>query len=508
MVDQAVRTLRRRLGERRAVLANTERLPQVLTPSLEALENYRLGLSLYTAGEVEAAQGPLREAVSQDTAFAEAWITLAQVLNYLNKPDSASAANRNALRYRDRLSEARRADRVFVDRMALDVAQWDAAFREREAFLRKNSSHIGNYALYLACCAGRPDSALIIYKQAVTEGTQRARRFDPGREVSYCWANPILYATALDRADEWLNHLDTLGVSVPPSCERDIEFFESLANADWDLAEGLRDAARGTWTWRNLVESSSYQLQAARGRIARARQELMASGTANALLLLDVLYPTSMEGDARTGGVLADIIDEAPDRSADGMRRLILRAVREALVGDTAEANRLSRHLQATRSAATSRAFENSYLGWLSLLDTGPAFRRQDWAVVLAGLEPLENRLQDSGIGNPVAGDLYLTRWLLAEAQERSGDRGSAIETLESILERPTSRINGWQLQGFIHPPARLKLGRLFAQVGNTAKAREHLEAFLSTFNDPDPEYEWMVEEAQEFLEGLNTSGS
>jgi hypothetical protein len=53
-----------------------------------------------------------------------------------------------------------------------------------------------------------------------------------------------------------------------------------------------------------------------------------------------------------------------------------------------------------------------------------------------------------------------------------------------------------WAIHGLPYSAAHFKLGQLYMRVGDSAKAVEHYVTFLDAFTDPDPEYEWMVEEA------------
>jgi hypothetical protein len=57
-------------------------------------------------------------------------------------------------------------------------------------------------------------------------------------------------------------------------------------------------------------------------------------------------------------------------------------------------------------------------------------------------------------------------------------------------------------LQGFIHPAARFRLAGLLAAAGEREEAREHYRIFLDTFTDPDPELQWMVDQARAALVG------
>lgn len=512
MVDEVAMEVRRRLGENRAVLANSERLPQVLTPSLQALEDYRLGYQLFVSGEVRAAVTPLRRAVTTDTAFAAAWIILAQVYGHLDRADSADLANQQVLRFQSRLTEARLADRVFVHRMRNDVAQWDDALAERGQELLRNWRHIDDYAVHIAGSAGLPDSALNLYMSQAAREAAQAQRLNPARRLSECWVNPILYATSTDRVQEWISHLDSIGTDIPPDCFRNLSYFESLADADWDLSDSLHGAGQGEWRWAGTTGVASRQLNAVRGRFGTALEELSLavdrwqdSRATISWFLLGVGYdnlPVFSPPEIADSSAFRN--RELETRGSSEVHRFVLHGVREALFGDTLEGQRVKTRLQAMRDTATSQAFENSYEPWFVLMDVGPAARRGDWETVITLLEPMVARIHQPGVGDPLSGDAYLGWWILADAYVQSGRPELAIPNLESILVRPRARVWDWVLQGFIHPPTRLKLGRLYTETGDTQKAREHYQAFLDTFTDPDPEFAWMVEEARA---GLAASG-
>jgi hypothetical protein len=179
----------------------------------------------------------------------------------------------------------------------------------------------------------------------------------------------------------------------------------------------------------------------------------------------------------------------------------VLYGVRESLLGDTVEARRVAGRLGAMRDTATSRTFEGAFEPWFVLLDVGPAYQRGDWATVIQTLEPMEARIHDPKVGQ-LAGDDYLIWWLLADAHTGRGDIREGIRYLESILERPRFRRDNWMIQGFIHPAARFKLASLYGEVGDAEKARDHYRIFLHTFTNPDPEFQWMVDEARAVVEG------
>ena len=48
-----------------------------------------------------------------------------------------------------------------------------------------------------------------------------------------------------------------------------------------------------------------------------------------------------------------------------------------------------------------------------------------------------------------------------------------------------------------IYAPARFKLGQLYLEIQDSEAAVGHFTAFLVAFTDPDPDYQWMVDEAR-----------
>ncbi len=512
-VDDVVREVRRKLGESRQVLAAREPLPRVLTPSLEALEKYRLA-GQAGPGQARRAVLRLREAVAADTAFAMAWQLMASYYgNYLGEPDSAEAARQQAERFRHRLSEARRADLDLHRRMREDVALWDVALEEAERAVRRDPRYLSNHSVYLSLPGGLPDSALDIRFRLEREQAEAARSFDPSAPYATpCFINTHYLAAALDRAHEWRMLIDSLEIEVPPDCGREVALFESVAAGEWDRVDSMVTHGPGDWPWPTAVETALLQMAPLRGRIHDANRIPSLSHTETkglrpdhygfsnvAHLVLQVAYGLSPGEAAEETFAGRGVPKELEARGRDEVTDYVLYGVRESLLGDTLESKRVSQRLRAMRDSATSRTFERGFGPWFALLDVGPAFRRGDWQVVVETLEPVAAGIHEPGVGS-LAGDDYLVWWVLAQASCRSGRPDAAIPLLESILERPRSRLRGWMLQGYIHPAARFKLARLYAEVGDAEKSEAHYRAFLDLFTDPDPDYVWMVEEARSEL--------
>lgn len=510
MVDEAIQEVRRQLGERQAALAASEPLPRVLTPSLEALEHYRIGRELISQGHARMAVPHLRQAVALDTAFAMAWLALAAAYgNYLDMPDSSAYAARKVRQFRDRLTQARRADQDMHQRIDGDVALWDLALSEAERAVLRDPEWIGNYAQRVATVAGYPDSALDMSLRIRAQRVSDARWFEPDATYTEsCYVNPLYWAVGLDRVHELRAFFDSLEVVLPGDCDRELALYESLAAADWSRADSLRAVGQQAWRWPRVVDVVLRQLEPLHGRIEEAYRRpeppsaekntaSHGSWTQVSRLLLEVVY----------GVPASDSLPERAPPVLEGRGRVqvtgyVLYGVREALVGDTVASQRVVARLRAMRDTGTSRTFERAFSPWFILMDVGPVWRRGDWRSVIARLEPLAARIGNPGVGF-VAGDQYLVGWLLADAYVHEGDLTSAIAHLEVLLQRPTARPQDWTLQGFVHPAVRFALGGLYTRVGAKTHAEKEYRAFLETFTDPDPDFAWMVDEARRGLEAV-----
>lgn len=513
MVDEVARDIRRKLGEPRAVLADTEPLPQVLTSSLEALKKYQAARTFTSQVQVQGARTLLWEAVALDSAFAMAWQRLSDV--YLTFPvdrDSSGYAAERVQEFRHRLTEARWADIQLHLRLMDDIALWDQAFEEAEEAIERDPTWSDYYALRLGHEGALPDSGWSIFMRSEGSGAQVARRFDPDHPYySACHSNYLKWAVSLNRSEEWLTVLDSLGGKLPEDCARDLSFYETLAEGEWNRADSLLREHPDGWRWPNGVEWTSRQLHAIRGRVNEAHGLLspapgdpfgltQSQRTRLSHLFLDLVFhlPHHEPGPG-------DTPMELEGRGKFPVVDFLLYGAREGLMGDTVDAKRVVARLQAMRDTATSRTFERNFGPWFTLLNAAPAFRRGDWGTVVEELEPMAASVRDPGVGGYLPGAAYLAWWLLAEAHTGLGDSSSAISCLEAFFPRPVHRLDDWAFHGFFRPSARLGLGRLYAEMGEGERARAHLHAFLDTFTDPDLEYEWMVEKAREILNSLDS---
>ena len=88
----------------------------------------------------------------------------------------------------------------------------------------------------------------------------------------------------------------------------------------------------------------------------------------------------------------------------------------------------------------------------------------------------------------------------LAYAYFKSGELDNARSVYEEILSRPRGMLE----YGYEFIRSRYMLGKIYEQQGNTAKAIEQYEKFLTLWKDADPGIA-EVEDARERLAGLKT---
>jgi hypothetical protein len=96
-----------------------------------------------------------------------------------------------------------------------------------------------------------------------------------------------------------------------------------------------------------------------------------------------------------------------------------------------------------------------------------------------------------------------LAHWTLADVQVHLGEFESAAKTFAGVASGEYFGPEDQRFIGLTYSFAHRRAALLYGQIGNVEKAVEHWRAFLDAFTQPDPEFEWMVEEAQAELARL-----
>lgn len=260
----------------------------------------------------------------------------------------------------------------------------------------------------------------------------------------------------------------------------------SFHSSEWDRADSLRRAAPFYWGTHVNKRLAVTALDVARGRIgegvdAWAILPSRRVHPARVQLIFEVVYGVGPTGALPT----------LTDRGLDAVEKYMAFGVGSAILGDTAEAKRVADRFEAARDSATSDLFERAFEPMFVLLDAGIAIQRGDREEAIGLLEPCAERLDEQGYG--FISDRFLIRWVLADVYAQLGRTESSIQQLNALLEERSFE----PLYVLLHAPTHFKLAQLHFEMGDTALAVVHFSSFLEAFTDPDPEYEWMVEEAR-----------
>jgi len=285
------------------------------------------------------------------------------------------------------------------------------------------------------------------------------------------------------RLDEFEAFIDSLRIDIAEFCELTLR----LGAADWEGADSVRLSVPAiSWESHVIKRMAIAALDVVRGRVNKGYEAFAGIHSARVTssrvrLLLEVVF------GLRSG----DNPLPLQDRKRESVDRYVVHGVRSAILGDTVEAKRVTSRMEAARDSATSEMFEEAFEPMFALLGAGIARQRGDWGEVTRLLGPCADRVGEPGYGYNT--DRFLVRWVLADAYARLGQQNLSMEQLEALLQERS--LDPFHV--LIFAPTHFKLAQLHSRLGNTEKASEHFATFLDAFTDPDPEYEWMVDEAR-----------
>jgi hypothetical protein len=133
-----------------------------------------------------------------------------------------------------------------------------------------------------------------------------------------------------------------------------------------------------------------------------------------------------------------------------------------------------------------------------STLQARIAAHRGDWEAAKGFLEPV------TGPRAPrYSGRNQLSHWTLAEAEEALGNLAASANLFAGVANGDHFGYHESQALGLTYSFAHRNAALLYGQLGDRDRAVEHWRAFLDAFTQPDPDFEWMVEEGRTELERL-----
>ncbi len=494
-VNGVSRRLRAGIGESLSSVNSTPALPQVTTGSLEALKRYASAILYHWRGERTAAIRLMREAVEIDSTFAAAARALS--IFYGNQGDANRRIEFGNLAYRhaERLPDNERylvLAAHHAGRGRLDSA---AVYYERLIDLDPEYGVAHNNLGDLYEWLGRYEDALTLYV--------RASELDPGRSTPLLniasAARTLGRFTVADSAIDLMARQNPNDENVPP---------QRTANAIYagrfdDLEAMVADLGSATG-----------------GFVPMARNVLggyVAAANGHPVWAME-------RGDSA-----ATLLDEAGQGVwAFSVRNAILGA---ALAAERPEA--MIPYLESWDPAETMGGSDRFYhltLGWLAgaqaragrLAEARRTLARADSVLARGDFEPFgwadhsravialaENDPQGAieWVTRARATDFgllhYEYRFTLAEAHRARGESAEAAAHFDSLSR--THRLHWTDVPLFpsMRALAHERAGEAYLASGDTARAMEHLAAFIELWSDADPELRTRVETARRTIEEI-----
>jgi serine/threonine-protein kinase len=463
----------------------------VITPSFEAFQRWEEGLRLYYGGRNLEAIRAFKEAIRLDPDFAVAWSRMGIAYYMAGSQDSARWAVDEALARPERLAGYELLFAQYLDEFIKpgDVAErlHQISARMVEEYPdRRSYTNLGLAFVNL----GRWDEAVEVMRELEDNSP-----FGLAEEMNF-----IGWLTGIGEFEEARQR--TLGVREEIRRNR-TEMNIAASSAAWDQAEEraqafLRDPGTAmrlkTRSWSSLALA-----HAARGRIAEA------TGALTRALEWEGDQQVRLQNLQRlltlwvvAGSGIGDVVLPVPT-SEDSLTIRELSGLLSLYRGEVEEAWQVAATLP--RPDPDDPSLVPGVDAGRLLLFSGLAAAEGNWEAALGFLT--------SQIG-PVGWRGWwsyrqLVEWVVADAYEKLGMPDSAAVHFDRLAD-PVGDPSFWGyvgLRGLTHSFAHRRAALLCGQLGNREKAIEHWRVFLNDFTDPDPEYEWMVEEARAELARL-----
>jgi hypothetical protein len=500
VADELARKLRAKSGESLRAVNTAPSLARVTTSSLEALRKYSEGQRANGAVNRLSAIRHLRDAVTIDSTFAEAWRLLGVAMsNYGMARSSIDSAITRAYELRDRLPESAR-DRVIAQYYsggARRVRENAIAAYER-MLARGDSFGLNNLALLLG---GRRqfERAEELMRASVQGGGATVQRLSnligvlrfQGKWAEADSVSAVMQArypnspsirrnqisAASDRGDldAWRRGVDSVARAPDP---------ETPA---WALYEGANIAfAEGRATEANRLLRAGWRIDSTVGRPAPA---IAATGSA-LQQRIDFGLATAAEVQAMEAALAEMQLSDLPAIDAP----YFAVALSFARAGRPDRAREIMTQYRAAADTAQLRAQrpgQDITMGWIAVAE-----KRWDDAVRL-------RRAGDSLPDGPAGSCVHCLPLHLVEIFAEAGMADSALAQWEVYKRTP------WGSRPRTGPDLTVRaltieaVGRMYELRGDTANAVEAYREFVERWKNADPELQPRVVEARKRLEAL-----
>ncbi|HEV2751294.1 MAG TPA: tetratricopeptide repeat protein, partial [Gemmatimonadales bacterium] len=499
-VDRLSRRLRERIGESLKTIRASEPLDEVTTASLDALRKYSQGNRAWEEGQSEQAVALLQEATALDTGFAMAYRKLAVTLS--NTGASASrvkAAATAAFNHRDRLPPLERdlAIAFYYWTAEYDLDKVTSAYRSVLELDPENGIALNNLALvYIRQRQWPAAESLIVRGLAL-----------PGSQTGALYVNAVETRVAQGKFAAAAQAIDQFAASRSPSNPM-VEWLRGgLASAqrDFDGSEVYvrRLDQQPDPGFRELAAFGLLGLDQIRGKLAAAQADLRQALAAAERRNLPGNYLSTVAlaaiAEVRYGGTTAAAL--ASVEAALKLHPLVSIPATDRpyllLTGFYAFAG------QPVRARALLADYERDI----------PETARRGQAGrygAAAAIAMAEGRIPDAIAGFrswhdedncPVCG-----LFELAHAYERAGQLDSALAVYERSIT--TNGLSLLEDQATTLAPTYRRMGELYEERGQLAKARDYYGRFVDLWKNADPELQPLVRDVRQRLARLTAEGT
>lgn len=494
-VEKLSRLLRRHLGEKLTSLQRSQPLPQVTTASLPALEMYARGVEYGRRGEQESAIPLLEQAVALDTAFATAYRALSIYHGNLGNVAAGQRYVGRAYAHIDRLAAREHylvgaLYHAYLYRLDSAAYYYELEIeRDPGSFVAVNN--LGdNYERM-----GRYEAAAPLYRRAVELERDRAS----------VWVNLASIARTLAdtaRADSAEAFLAAQYPGTQSALATTVS--NAIYAGDFDAARvGARamidNASLTISAWGHWFMSSVAALGGDVGAVLAHSDSAIRLGGVSGVTLIAYLALENLQhallaagASQRAGPFLERLEAMAFEETTPFAGHIGLTAIAEgyALAGDLEQADRFLQHIDSIgRTTDFHPTGREEHVRAIEALQRGEPEQ---------GTAHLE-QARANGYG------LFLrkSRLLLADAEAARGRLDIAAahyDTLTSSLGMNWTEVG---LYSPLLPLAHERAANAYLELGDTARAAQHLAAFIDYWRDADPELQPRVESANFLLERL-----
>jgi len=467
-LSRASSSLRAKLGESLPSVQKFDVPIEATTSSLEALNNYSMGMTVRR----EKGEAPsilfFRRAIELDPNFPTAYAALAVTYGNLNQPSLALEYATKAYQLRDRVTE----------REKLRIASvYFAAAGETEKEDQTYEMWVTNYPRDSVphLDLGANYSNLGQYDKALAE-LQEGLRLAPDNVVNYSSLG-LMYLN-LNRLEEAKAVLDqSLAYKLDSGGLRENMYLLAFLRGDTAQMERQADWAAGKPGDEDPLLSSQSDTEAYYGRMGKARDfsrravdsAVRADSKESAALwqVDEALREAELGETARAREGVASALALSPGRDVKVAAALAL-----ARTGDAARAKALAEELEKTYPTNTLLK-----LYWLPTINAAIAVGKGNSTQALLDLEPAA----PYELGNPGYVNFLYPAYVRGQAYLLAHEGTAAAAEFQKLLDHPGIVFNF--VTGSL---AHLQIGRAYAMAGDTTKAKGAYHDFLMLWKDAD----------------------